>query len=467
MLEPREGDIPAVLLVLVVFPLVIYILLGIWNESAKKKERISLLAKMASEEALRVEAMGNVSIEPSGFPVDSFHECARCSSPATTRCSRCKAVRYCSGRCQIIHWRHGHSQECQKLETTCSLSSPNSIRTKEFAYERVIQNKRFNPSFIRNSTKQPIHVNTSSYKQYQPPIVTDSTPVDTFQVSMLEKEHLVSNREAEAGLYGSFEDINRDWVTDPALYSAMHLEESATQHKLGNDDCDLCPEEPSKRKFSPCVVLRGRNTPVRSIHENHTFRGNSGGAFVTSSNSGKSGEQYLDQSEKKTCKIGMGFTSKRSNLSREISSLDCGKVDLDTFPVKTFIMESMQSKNKVMQSRESQISLSPSSVLKASKEYLLSASKKKGNTLGESKISQEKVSTSIPAQGVNGVCDREDMNMTGLRKFSKFARQENTALASDGRKKLKVLFPYEEFVRFCHYEVWDLSPRGLVNCGNR
>ncbi|KAF6136127.1 hypothetical protein GIB67_043279 [Kingdonia uniflora] len=119
-----------------------------------------------------------------------------------------------------------------------------SLKTKEFAYERVIGNKRFNPSIFRNSTKQPMHVNTSSYKQYQPPIITDST--------------LESNKEAEAGLYGSFKDIIKDWVTDPALYSAMQLEESATQHKLGNDDCDLCPEEPSKKKCSPYMVVCGR-----------------------------------------------------------------------------------------------------------------------------------------------------------------------------------------------------------------
>ncbi|KAF6153059.1 hypothetical protein GIB67_034781 [Kingdonia uniflora] len=86
-----------------------------------------------------------------------------------------------------------------------------------------------------------MHINTSSYKQYQPPIITDST--------------LESNKEAKAGLNGSFEDINKDWVTDPTLYPTMHLEELATQHKLGNDDCDLCPEEPSKRKCSPCMVV--------------------------------------------------------------------------------------------------------------------------------------------------------------------------------------------------------------------
>lgn len=41
------------------------------------------------------------------------HQCAACFSTATTRCSRCKAVRYCSSKCQIMHWRQGHKHECR------------------------------------------------------------------------------------------------------------------------------------------------------------------------------------------------------------------------------------------------------------------------------------------------------------------------------------------------------------------
>ncbi|KAF7835792.1 E3 ubiquitin-protein ligase LRSAM1-like isoform X1 [Senna tora] len=38
--------------------------------------------------------------------------CHVCYSSSSTRCSRCKAVYYCSGKCQIIHWRQGHKDEC-------------------------------------------------------------------------------------------------------------------------------------------------------------------------------------------------------------------------------------------------------------------------------------------------------------------------------------------------------------------
>nr|POE69647.1 ubiquitin carboxyl-terminal hydrolase 15 [Quercus suber] len=62
MLEPREADIPVLFLVLVVLPLVAYILLGKWSEVTKKRERISLLAQLAAEEAFKAEAMAMVML---------------------------------------------------------------------------------------------------------------------------------------------------------------------------------------------------------------------------------------------------------------------------------------------------------------------------------------------------------------------------------------------------------------------
>ncbi|KAG9132750.1 hypothetical protein Leryth_014022 [Lithospermum erythrorhizon] len=42
-----------------------------------------------------------------------MHPCARCSCPTNQKCARCKSVYYCSGKCQIVHWRQGHKDECQ------------------------------------------------------------------------------------------------------------------------------------------------------------------------------------------------------------------------------------------------------------------------------------------------------------------------------------------------------------------
>ncbi|CAL9241126.1 unnamed protein product [Arabidopsis halleri] len=151
MLEPREADILILFLVLVVLPVVVYILLGKWSEASERREMINYHSQMEAEEALRSEAMaasskilrGKTVVALSGFlrartvdvtangsfraatvaaasgvPVmvrsksKELHVCARCLSPAKTRFSRCKSIRYCSGDCQIIHWRLSHKDEC-------------------------------------------------------------------------------------------------------------------------------------------------------------------------------------------------------------------------------------------------------------------------------------------------------------------------------------------------------------------
>ena len=95
MLEPAEADLPVLFLILVVLPLVTYVLLGKWSEAAEKKARIIMLAELAAEEALRVADVPPVNVTPSVSHVKvAFHECAKCSAPATTRCSKCKSVRY-------------------------------------------------------------------------------------------------------------------------------------------------------------------------------------------------------------------------------------------------------------------------------------------------------------------------------------------------------------------------------------
>lgn len=129
MLEPRQHDLPLLFLVLVVLPVVVYILLGRWSESSKRKERIELLVREGGVESYREEAMASTSVIPPSFippsvippappPNAAIRVCARCNAPATTRCSRCKCVRYCSGKCQIIHWRQGHKDECRPAEDT-------------------------------------------------------------------------------------------------------------------------------------------------------------------------------------------------------------------------------------------------------------------------------------------------------------------------------------------------------------
>lgn len=95
MLKPRETDLPALFLFLVVLPLVAYYLLGRWSDISKKKQTTSQLAECDAEESFREESMTAATLIPL-VPLTKVgtHECARCYAPSTTRCSRCKSVRY-------------------------------------------------------------------------------------------------------------------------------------------------------------------------------------------------------------------------------------------------------------------------------------------------------------------------------------------------------------------------------------
>ncbi|XP_028777759.1 ubiquitin carboxyl-terminal hydrolase 16 isoform X2 [Neltuma alba] len=115
------GDLGFSSLVLVVVcfvvPVIGFVIHRKWQFALARQEEIKRLLILAAEEAARAES--EASYTYATFPAPKINQCALCYSPTTTRCSRCKAVRYCSGKCQIIHWRQGHKEECHPPSTPC------------------------------------------------------------------------------------------------------------------------------------------------------------------------------------------------------------------------------------------------------------------------------------------------------------------------------------------------------------
>ncbi|GAB4861347.1 ubiquitin-specific protease [Ancistrocladus abbreviatus] len=99
----------------VFFPVVIgFVIRRKWRLAAARTEEIKRLLALASEEAALAELEAK-TIRYGGVQVSSQladQECPVCFTPAKKRCKRCKAVWYCSGKCQIIHWRQGHKDDC-------------------------------------------------------------------------------------------------------------------------------------------------------------------------------------------------------------------------------------------------------------------------------------------------------------------------------------------------------------------
>ncbi|XP_058219926.1 ubiquitin carboxyl-terminal hydrolase 15 isoform X1 [Rhododendron vialii] len=461
MLEPRETDLPALFLFLVVLPLAIYVLLGKWSEAAKKKERISLLAELAAEEALRAEAMAAASVVPV-IPVlkNAVHECARCSGPATTRCSRCKSVRYCSGKCQIIHWRQVHKHECQQTETNGFCPSPMSASNDESIYERILQNDTMSAQ-CAGYNKHPEHEKGSDddWIHHFDSSGASATSFDASGLPMIERrsaDRRVSRksrlrREDEAMLDSTEEastSSNKESSISHKLksFDSVPLEEEIRRKQNGNINCGISNVHATRRTMH-------ESDDLRSPHEN-IFDARTNFGVTSSLSSAKPGTNG--------CDIERDMMSSRANFLMEDTTSKGETVELNC----SSDMNLMKRNNKAKSAGHSlgtKMSKSPKSMMKESREQLCSEMERKGEIADESKVGG--IRDTIPPTGSNGFANMGIMKMIGLKKSSKLGKQETSEVV-ERHKKLKMLFPYEEFVKFFQYEVYDLSPRGLLNCGN-
>ncbi|KAG6534151.1 hypothetical protein ZIOFF_008035 [Zingiber officinale] len=156
---PPEEDLRrswAPLFVFLIAPVFAFVVRWRWRLATARQEEVRRLAFLAAQESIREEAeamKAYVSASAAALCVEKdtsvrLTECLLCFNPAMARCGQCKAVRYwvfpvvisfqfetrncpgkCSvllvevvslspfvmdsGKCQIIHWRRGHRDECR------------------------------------------------------------------------------------------------------------------------------------------------------------------------------------------------------------------------------------------------------------------------------------------------------------------------------------------------------------------
>ncbi|KAK8985512.1 hypothetical protein V6N11_068766 [Hibiscus sabdariffa] len=440
MLEPREADIPALFLVLVVLPLVAYFLLGKWSEVSKKREKISLLAHIAAEEAIRAETMAAASVIPVvPIPKKGLHVCARCFGPATTRCSRCKAVRYCSGRCQIIHWRQVHKEDCLQSESeSSSMSSFPSVASFE---ESALLSDNMNSQFLEYINKQAAKENAPLDNINHCPISTGlfdngaCSTIDTSQVCALERADKRIFRKSNG------EMLRRE---DVAVFDSREetLRTLATSSTLNN----ISSKEAHRRHKNASIAT----------HERRKHQSQHGNMSEPKSNYEISGPPYSVKGGTSAHEAENAFVWSSENIVNGENPFSSKSAELDC--------SGMAAPKECMKGRSSsqsvgpKISKSPKPMMKVSGEQWHPEMERKGQIPDEL--------SSIPGPKLNGAASIGVMEMMGLQKSSKLARQDFPALYGDRHKKIKMLFPYEEFVNFFQCEVFDLSPRGLLNCGN-
>ncbi|KAI4323121.1 hypothetical protein L6164_022751 [Bauhinia variegata] len=473
MLEPRQSDIPALILVLVVFPLVAYILLGKWSEASKKRDRITLLAQLAADEALRAEEMAVPDVIP---PVSSskseIHVCARCSAPARTRCSKCKSVRYCSGNCQIIHWRQVHKHECQPLEPDKPSSFPLAVSFEEYSHDSgLFYENKYSPLFSDN-LNQTIKGGEAMDNVVHPLIGTDASTVDhafpnNSHVPILERRTShKSNREAWRRDNGTMHDSSVEssgYQATLSPSSSVVSKEAFMRQKSRNNDYAELEEEISKKAngSGPSVPIYQEDASAGPKSMSDNYQSQLGNGFIARSNFGCSSLpnaannfEVVDEFEKDISTKGGKITMGEIGLSEEAAEPLCSSEMTTKGGIKA---------KKISRPPKTRCSKMPKSKLMVSGDLCCPEIEKKGQIAG-AKIAG--IRDALPSQGSTGSASIEIMKTMGLRKSGKLTTLATSEVSGDKCKKIKMLFPYDDFVKLFHSEVFGICPRGLLNCGN-
>ncbi|XP_010540128.1 PREDICTED: ubiquitin carboxyl-terminal hydrolase 15-like [Tarenaya hassleriana] len=425
MLEPREADIPTLFLVLVVLPVVAYVLLGKWGEASERRERVNLLAQMAAKEALKSESLAVPSDVPVGFPSknNGLHVCASCSSPAKTRCSRCKSVKYCSGKCQIFHWRQAHKDECVPVET--SSTSSEKIVPEE---DSVLHDYGMDYSSYIYNVKQAARGKTALDKAIHP-------PKNTVEISSWDESRGGNGSQVIMQEKRSAEKCNS-------------CKSNRGSSRRENGSVFDSSEEASQEGTS-CLGCGDNNNTLKEVHNKHKMRNNSSSRVEENSISHDPSSSCMRMNEQPSARRSVPENFKQHNSDKN--------------SVEARISFGYSSEQCSAQG--ARIAKSPKSgVKKSGGEHPCTEASMKGPVTEESKISKAKHIGA--AEESNGISTMDIMKMMGLRKSMKLTRHGASEQCDDRHKKLKMLFPYEEFVKFFQSDVFDLSPRGLLNCGN-
>ncbi|KAJ6337624.1 hypothetical protein OIU76_007328 [Salix suchowensis] len=111
-----EGDLGFSSLVVLVFCVVVipvgwFVIRCKWLGAVSRKEEIKRLMVLAAEEAARAEFEATVSY-------GTVQECPKSTTTLLCSCTKVVLHNQHSGKCQIIHWRQGHKEECCPPPTT-------------------------------------------------------------------------------------------------------------------------------------------------------------------------------------------------------------------------------------------------------------------------------------------------------------------------------------------------------------
>ncbi|XP_008795167.2 ubiquitin carboxyl-terminal hydrolase 17-like isoform X1 [Phoenix dactylifera] len=522
---PHRGDLGlpgAAMVALLLGPLLALLLRRRWRLAAARREEVMRLAQLAAEEATRAEeeaavlAYSPITAATAAGRGPRTAQCAVCYSPTTTRCSRCKAVRYCSGKCQIIHWRQGHKDECHPPQVDDYYNGQVIVSNLMEVKARQPDLHNDNLEIEGKSKKEPIVTSPerpSSESNFSSEAFSESEFADTSGTES-SSDSFTENSSSSCSTTSGSEKASAS--EDPSLLHNASMGEpyskDPTQHMA--DVTKVAPEFSSVTSsvHSICCTSNFQQRPSNSRTEKVAHK--SGGPFSTSiigsdnctdakpcEDAGVCQDALVDSTVAQISgdvgsinsqlsqqgnanwlgeKSQMHISSKLSNQASPCQTISAAeKLSCESAPLEGTVQSdhtkltalgtvASGQRNDVwsLQSRElkSQSSASADHASSSGRVHYVSPD----GSLKVENAPKVRVKLSENTAVPNGSSDFK----TSVRKVvqqlksSKVSMHHPSAFGSDISRKYKMLFPYDYFVKLYNCDKVELRPFGLTNCGN-
>ncbi|CAL9753741.1 unnamed protein product [Musa acuminata subsp. burmannicoides] len=491
---PLRGDLgpsAAALLVLLFAPVLAFVVRRRWRLAVARREEVRRLALLAAQEAswAEVEAMEayaaawtsaavaakGVTKDPSARP-----ECPVCFCPAIARCARCKAVRYCSGKCQIVHWRQGHKDECHPppvndnyngvTSVSCSkvvqaeqpgLEHKEDLNMKavEMSFERAAASEScFSPDdlneddvYVPGKEKTSDSFALPSIPIYSTVSYGIGTPDDALASG---KPHLLHNARLEKS-------------------SSSEIPTTSVRKAVNNNDANLTSFSTSKLSTSSPLVNGTFSSNIKEMaFTSKTVVDES----VLSGPSGLKATASLDHTSNKHSEITGEDQIASPWTVHDETYIGVGSTSEISSHVSASSKAKSQSENKKMQASNKEESGSVANGMKTEVQSLkskacrplASASDQLSSNGGAHPVAIHKTSKI-------GNASREPIRLSdssgaianGLSKYAKRLVKQSTSPKVSRHYPLEpMLFPYDLFIKLYNSDNIELRPCGLINCGN-
>ncbi|KAL5102536.1 hypothetical protein RYX36_006863 [Vicia faba] len=520
-----------VVLVCVVFPVIGLVVRYTWRRSEERAGEIKRLLILAAEESARAEREAAASyhyddansnsyqyvaansnsyqyVAANSYPngavsalnpnsnrngdvsVAKSSQCAVCFSPTTNRCARCKAVYYCSGKCQIPHWHQGHKDNCHppsEARHTDDLVRDVKKKVAEPDYSGINDEKsRIESTEVAKVSKPPL----SDIKRSK----TSCEGNDTAKVDSLVEENIVdSNSElschsfsgfsASTGVNESSDDssVCESIISNENERSEGHISTDHIFDISGNTSNGNCigATIPLSPKFAHLVDSArpsfGKEESKLTSNDSSGLMVQKGGTAGPSKVSSGFWNCTLDLKGTEDDCLGDPLPS-HSNVGKNMQNEGPGSSEnedpdssrrADASSIHNLhTLGSNVSNHVVVNPRSSLRSAVTKLVSRPEDEHLHYSSKCMSNVTHSNAANSSQTTNCSPNS-------KDGLNTSAMKVIDQFRGSDLTNhfpidVGSDvaGKYSDKGLFPYDLFVKLYNWNRVDFQPFGLTNCGN-